>query len=662
MGILAGLFEKRKLDENTGWGLAKNLREQLYNWATPTGVVVTTDRALQITAVFAAVRILAESLASLPLIMYRRLDDGGKEREMDHPLYEVLHNQANPLMSSFQFRETMMGHVCLWGNAYAEIESDGAGRIRALYPLRPDRVDARVVDGKLWYRVELPGRFEGEQIVLPQEKIFHVRGLGSDGITGYSPIRMARNALGLAAATEEFGSQFFGNGAKPGGVLEHPGLLGDDAYRRLRTSWEEMHQGLDNAHRIAILEEGMKYSQIGIPPEDAQFLETRKFQVTEIARIFRIPPHMLADLDRATFGNIEQQSLEFVIYTLRPWLVRWEQEIYRSLLTESERKTFFAEFLVDGLLRGDTQSRYDAYAKGKQNGWLSTNDIRRMENLNPVEGGDVYWVPLNMTEGRSVGMPEKRLAVERSREERFQRSMGTRRRVMLSYRRVIEEAAGRIIRREAHDVLAGAKRIFKSRSYSDFEKWLDEFFEEHQIFILRALQETFFGFASLIAQEAADEVAFKDLSEERLAGFVRRYLEAYASRHIYDSRERIGRVLEKANIEQGDPVAGLEAEFEEWEANRPGIIGKAESVRMNGAVSQFVYAAAGTMFLVWQTFNDSCPYCRSLNGKRVGINDVFLAMGEELMPEGAESALRVGHDVGHPPAHQGCDCMIGAGF
>ena len=323
---------------------------------------VSPSTALQVTAVFACVRILAETVAGLPLHVYRRLENGGKARAPDHYLYSLLHYLPNPEMTSFEFREVMMGHVCTWGNAYAEIEFDRAGRVRALWPLRPDRMTVKRVNGRLQYIYKLskPDSQGRTEITLRDEQVFHVHGLGSDGIVGYSPIHLARQAVGLALAAEEFGARFFGNDARPGVVLEHPGQLGDEAHKRLRESWESRHGGLDKSHRVAILEEGLKVHEIGLPPEDAQFLQTRKFQVSEIARMFRIPPHMIADLERATFSNIEHQSLEFVIHTIRPWLVRWEQEIYRSLLTPQERKTYFAEFLVDGLLRGDIKSRYGA--------------------------------------------------------------------------------------------------------------------------------------------------------------------------------------------------------------------------------------------------------------------------------------------------------------
>jgi HK97 family phage portal protein len=245
---------------------------------------------------------------------------------------------------------------------------------------------------------------DGQQIILTSEQVLHIPGLGFDGIKGYSPIHMAREAIGLALATEEFGARFFGNGARPGGILEHPGVVKDP--EKLRKSWEEVYKGIKNSHKIAVLEEGMKYHEIGIPPEDAQFLETRRFQLNEICRIFRVPPHLVGDLTRATFSNIEHQSIEFVVHTIRPWLVRWEQAITKCLLREGERKIYFPKFTVDGLLRGDFKARMEGYAIGRQNGWLSANDIRELEDLNPIpeeQGGDLYLVNGNMIPAKSAG-------------------------------------------------------------------------------------------------------------------------------------------------------------------------------------------------------------------------------------------------------------------
>ena len=363
---------------------------------------------MQMTAVYCCVRILSEAVASLPLQFYRYTDDGGKEKAVDHPLYFLLHDEPNPEMTSFIFRETLMTHLLLWGNAFSQIIRNGKGEVVALYPLMPDRMKVdRDNNGKLYYEYtvydsdDVDGRRGtnkvGRTVRLQPHDVLHIPGLGFDGLVGYSPIAMAKNAIGLAIATEEYGSKFFANGAAPSGVLEHPGTIKDPS--RVRESWQATFGGSGNANKIAVLEEGMKYTPISISPEQAQFLETRKFQIDEIARIFRVPPHMIGDLEKSSFNNIEQQSLEFVKYTLDPWVSRWEQAMVRALLTPDEKKKYFFKFNVDGLLRGDYQSRMNGYATARQNGWMSANDIRELENLDRIpeeEGGDAYLVNGNM--------------------------------------------------------------------------------------------------------------------------------------------------------------------------------------------------------------------------------------------------------------------------
>lgn len=377
---------------------------------TTSGRPVNERTAMQTTAVYACVRILAEAIASLPLHVYEYQDDGGKKLVHDHPLYYLLHDEPNPEMTSFVFRETLMSHLLIWGNAYAQIIRDGAGRVLGLYPLLPDKMDVQRDDkGNIYYVYsrnsdENPMFKEYGNIKLKAEDVLHIPGLGFDGLIGYSPIAMAKNAVGMTLACEEYGASFFTNGANPGGVLEHPGVLKDPS--KVRESWNSVYRGVSNAHKIAVLEEGMKYQQIGIPPEEAQFLETRKFQVNEIARLYRIPPHMVGDLDKSSFSNIEQQSLEFVKYTLDPWVIRWEQSLQRSLLLPSEKGKYFIKLNVDGLLRGDYQSRMNGYAVGRQNGWFSANDIREMENMNPIpdeEGGNLYLINGAMTKLADAG-------------------------------------------------------------------------------------------------------------------------------------------------------------------------------------------------------------------------------------------------------------------
>ena len=398
MGILSGLFHSRDKPTNATSGSSY----RFFLGGSTSGKIVTERSAMQMTAVYSCVRILAEAIAGLPLHLYTYKEDGGKEKAIGHPLYLLLHDEPNPEMSSFVFRETLMTHLLLWGNAYAQIIRNGKGEVVALYPLMPNRMTVdRDSSGQLFYSYQMnnsdaPTMKTGTVILKPSD-VLHIPGLGFDGLVGYSPIAMAKNAIGLAIATEEYGAKFFANGATPGGLLEYPGTVKDPD--RVRESWNKGFSGSQNAGKVAILEEGMKYTPISIAPEQAQFLETRKFQINEIARIFRVPPHMVGDLEKSSFSNIEQQSLEFVKYTLDPWVVRWEQSLSRALFTPEEKKKYFFKFNVEGLLRGDYQSRMNGYATARQNGWMSANDIRELENLDRIpaeEGGDLYLINGNM--------------------------------------------------------------------------------------------------------------------------------------------------------------------------------------------------------------------------------------------------------------------------
>ncbi len=404
MGIFAKMFKARDKPQNRAVGSGYTF----FMGGTSSGKVVTERSAMQMTAVYACVRILSEAIAGLPLHLYRYKPDGGKEKAIDHPLYLILHDEPNPEMSSFVFRETLMTHLLLWGNAYAQIIRNGKGEVVALYPLMPNKMSVeRDENGRLYYLYyktsdEAGGR--NESVVLRPYDVLHIPGLGFDGLVGYSPIAMAKNAIGLSMATEEFGSKFFANGAAPSGVLEHPSTIKDP--QRVREAWQSQFGGSSNSGKIAVLEEGMKYTPISIAPEQAQFLETRKFQINEIARIFRVPPHMLADLEKSSFSNIEQQSLEFVKYTLDPWVIRWEQSIQRTLFTPTEKRQYFVKFNVEGLLRGDYASRMSGYATARQNGWMSANDIRELENMDripPEEGGDLYLINGNMLPMANAG-------------------------------------------------------------------------------------------------------------------------------------------------------------------------------------------------------------------------------------------------------------------
>ncbi len=394
--FISSLFQTRASPKNTFWSSAYSF----FFGSTTSGKLVNESTAMQTTAVYACVRILAETIASLPLHTYQYTDNG-KEKAQQHGLYYLLHSEPNPEMTSFVFRETLMSHLLLWGNAYAQIIRDGRGRVISLYPLLPDRMTVdRTSSGELYYEY----RKDTGIAYLRKEEVLHIPGLGFDGLIGYSPIAMAKNAIGMAIATEEYGAKFFANGANPGGVLEHPGVVKDPA--RIRESWNAVYQGSSNAHKIAVIEEGMSFKTIGIPPDQAQFLETRKFQTEEICRIFRVPPHLVANLDKATFSNIENQSISFIDNTIVPWVARIEQSLQRALLSGAEKKSYTIKFNLNGRLRGDSASRAAFYQIMRQNGIMSANDIRELEEMNLIseeDGGFKYLVNGNFVDMSNAG-------------------------------------------------------------------------------------------------------------------------------------------------------------------------------------------------------------------------------------------------------------------
>jgi len=417
---------------------------------TAAGVSVNETSAMQTAAVYSCVRVISEAVAGLPLgvYCYEEMQTGraggggdgqgegssgrsttGTSAVRKHHLYSLLHNAPNPEMSSFVFRETLMSHLLIYGNAFAQIMRDGSGRVTALYPLLPNKIDVwRSNAGEIFYTywrdadeaAARGGRFPPHPndryspdgfnpaggIVLRKDQVLHIPGLSFNGLVGYSPIALAKNAVGMAIATENYGAGFFANGANPGGVLEHPSSIKAEGISKLRDAWEVIHKGAGNAGKVAVLEDGLKYHPISVSPEQAQFLETRKFQLNEIARIFRVPPHMIGDLDKSSFSNIEQQSLEFVKYCVNPWIIRWEQALWQNLLPPSERDTHFIKFNLDGLLRGDYETRMKGYAVGIQNGFLCPNDVRKLENMNEIseeKGGFNFMVNGNMVKLEDVG-------------------------------------------------------------------------------------------------------------------------------------------------------------------------------------------------------------------------------------------------------------------
>ncbi|GHU77110.1 portal protein [Clostridia bacterium] len=384
MNIFSGLFKSRdKPKGSIGGGFRFNMG------GTSSGKTVTERSAMQTTAVYSCVKVISEAVASLPLHVYEEKPNGDTEKATRHALYNLLHLAPNAEMTAYTFIETALTHLLLWGNFYAQIVRDGRGFPIGLYPLLPNLMD--ISRDNSTKEIVYTYRSDNGEIKLSRYSILHIPGLGFDGVIGYSPIALAKNSIGMAIATEEYGAAFFKNGANPGGVLEFPGTVKDVA--RVKENWNTGYRGSDNAHKIALLEEGAKFNPISIPPEQAQFIQTRRYELEEIARVFRVPLHLVGDLEHATFSNIEFQSMNFVKFTLIPWIRRLELGFEKSLLPPWEQSSVFIKFSVDGLLRGAYKERMEGYSIGIQNGIYSINEVRALENMNLLsdsEGGNLH--------------------------------------------------------------------------------------------------------------------------------------------------------------------------------------------------------------------------------------------------------------------------------
>jgi HK97 family phage portal protein len=388
---LTGLAKK---SNNPDWGVL----ERYMGWAfggraSASGIVVNATTAMQSAAVYSCIKVLSESVGQLPIYPYKIAADGTKQVDVTNPLYDLLVFQPNEWQTTVDFFEMMTAHLELRGNAYAYLNRTRSGQVLEMLPLMPDSVNC-LMDGGFNLTYQVTGIDGAVQTVDPAN-IMHIRGMSLNGYQGISPISYARETIGLALSTEKFGSQLFRNGAKMGGVLEHPGILTDEAAKRLRNTFDDAHSG-ENSHRTALLEEGMKFTKISMSADDSQFLETRRYQRSEICGIFRVPPHKIADLEKATFSNIEEQNIQFVTDGLMPILNRIEKAIARVAIPKDQRRSLSLKFDVAELLRGNAGQRSAYYTSGINSGWLTRNEARAMEDMNALDGLDEPLVPLNM--------------------------------------------------------------------------------------------------------------------------------------------------------------------------------------------------------------------------------------------------------------------------
>lgn len=655
MGFITSMIEKRSVSglKNPAEWLVSALGMQ----PTQSGVDVSPNTAMQSTAVFAAVRLLAGTIASLPLPVYQRLDPIGKERAKDHTVYSLLHDRPNEYMSSFVFRQTAMAHQLLWGNAYAEIETSRRGDVKSLWLLPPWRVQPKkTTKGNIYYEVTLE---DGQRKNIQHYKMLHFMNLSTNGLQGLSCISAAsgKEAIGLSLAAQEFGARFFGGGANVGGFIKHPSKMKEGTYERYKKDFADKYAGLGKSHRVMLLEEGMDYVRAGIPPNEAQFLETRQFQIAEIGRIFGISQlHKLGDLTRATFSNIEQQSIDFVVDSIRPHLINWEQEINYKLFDSSERKKYFSEFLIDGLLRGDSEQRGKFYKEMFNMAAFTPNDILELENRNPYKGGDKHFIQMNMVAVEDLGQPQENQRSKHGKTER--RSLATRQNVRESYKRLFEDATKRIVKRERADILRAAKKIFNTRDTQTFRDWLEDFYEKHPDYVRKQFAPVVLALSEAIAKESALEINSETAMTPELEELANKHVDSLTQKFVGRSKGQVMAIVTESWEEGEDIIPALEQRFDEWEEKRAGKVSLEETVQIDGMISSAFYIASGFLLRWVNSGDDTCPYCMELDGRVIGKDEYFIRPGEVLEPDQVEYVMDVRGPKMHPPLHPGCQCQL----
>jgi HK97 family phage portal protein len=635
------------------------------------GQPVTAKTARRQPTFLAAGRYIVETVASLPLIMYERTGPESRNRAQDHPLYWRLHDQPNRSQTTFEWLEMSLWHVMDEGALCSRIVSSRDLQPFVLMPLHPSRLTPFFApDGSVAheYRRATPNARGQMTEILLADEVLYMPFMSPDGLRG-TPIReLLQEAIGLALAEEEYGARVFKDGERPGGYLKRPAgapKLSDEAFKRLRESWRERTR---NPHGTPIAEEGMEYAETGFTPEDTQLVDARKYQGSDIGRGMRVPPPMYGDYDRATFSNVEHAGIDAVTNTIRPWLVRLEQRMKMSLLDEDERRRFFFEFLVEGLLRGDATSEAQALSTMRQNGIINADEWRAKKNMNPLPDGQgqTYLVPLNMIPAESVGddagqdggsggIPSTTGSPgSRARRERRSRTSLGLRRLRRAYEPAFADAARRVLRAEGSDVLRQFRRMAGDRSLADFATWLEGFYQEHRAMVEQRMRPVVAAYIEAVAEMAAAALAGAAADEIDLSPFAGAYAGAYGVRHVGFSQAAI-----RALIEQADPdeLAPRMVELlEGWPDARALEVAAAEVVQAGNAAARETWRESGVRELVWVASGGECPLCDKLDGQVVGIEREFVFDGEDVT--GGDRTPLTARKTLHPPLHRGCVCSI----
>ncbi len=650
------------------------------------GVNINQDNVVSISAVYAALNLLASTVATLPLNVYRRTNEG-REIARDFSLYEILHDMPNELMTSVDFRRVMMVNYFIGGRAYAIIKWNAKGEVEGLVPVCYWRVHESITPTGRVFKVFF---LDGSSRIYNDYEILRLVNIGYSTDKPFAPLDIGRDIFGLAKAAEDFGSRFFSNGANTGGVLKHEKNLSEPAQERLRKQWKDRYQGVENAHEIMVLEEGMEFVKTSYAPDESQFIETRKFQVTEVARFFNVPPHLIMDLERSTYSNIEHQNINFVVYTLRPLLVLWEQEIKRSLLSRQQRLVFYAEYNVDALLRGDSKTRAEVFQIMRQNGVMNADTWREKENMNPIPDGlgKGYYMPLNFapvekvaagnvqseTEAaalnalgalltRNIGQAVREKPPDTAVLSTAQiRSATKRTKIANEYNGKITDKARALVSHEVKGIRSIAKETLSvetisSKGTAAFTDALESFYDDLPEAIRHQMNTPFSALAKNIYAEAAKEINFTGQWNERVTKFLAQYMDAFTVRHINSSKGQLKSLVKKAADNGQTELEAVEERLDEWEEKRPDKIGLNECVRLAGAIAKAAYSSGGVTRIMWVNMgSQSCPYCNEMDGVVVGIEQNFVSSGG--IAEGDGKNMTVYQNTGHPPLHEGCVCTI----
>lgn len=631
---------------------------------------------LTLSAVWAAVGLIAGHMASVPLNLYRRLPGGGKEKATDHPLWQTLHDEPYPGISSYEFREALYGNIELCGVGYVQVTYN-QGRINLL-PFNSRHVDPDK-EKKVYHIRNAVGTYDvpaAAMIVFP-----------SFTLDGSSPLNVAshrKRSISLAISYEERAEAYNINGAMPSGVVTWGAgysKLSKEAQTRLEKKWEELYQGVSSSGGTAFMPEGSEFKPVSFDPEALQMLESREFSIQEVARWFGVKPHKLADLSRATFSNIEHLSIEHVQDTILPRARKSESILTIALIPEDRRAEYFIEYNLDGLQRGDFASRMAAYAVGKQWGWLSTNEIRALENMNPVpddQGGDEYLVPLNMIPASSLGETKitgnnavserhnhanlkiRGAVYDRTTYLRYRAAATVRRQITTAYKPAFERAENGILKQEIGPVREAAEK-YLPKNLPGFLQFLDGFYnnEEFGKTIKAGVEGVLSDYANQIGSAAAEEIG-AELEQDQLSSTVTSYIENVVIRHLSGSKNQLKQVAkEGSSEEEKNAFNDVNQRLDEWSEKRAGKFGDNEPIRAEGAFSKAAWSLVGVQKIVWVTFGESCPYCAQLDGKIIEMTGYFLGKGESVDVEGEGSIITSGK-IGHPQLHQGCDCGIAA--